>query len=88
MVSHISWSSSGVPALPNFLQIFLEDIMTHALENYNGTSSIGGRQITNLHFADDIDGITGEEAELTKLVHNLNTAVQSLAWTYVLKKPR
>ena len=48
--------------------------MTHALENYNGTISIGGRQITNLRFADDIDGITGEEDELTKLVHNLDTA--------------
>ena len=54
--------------------IFLEDIMTHALENYNDTISIGGRQITNLRFVDDIDGITGEEDELTKLVHNLDTA--------------
>ena len=36
--------------------------------------SIAGRKITNLRFADDIDGITGEEDELTKLVHNLDTA--------------
>ncbi len=56
------------------LKIFLEDIMTHALKNYNGTISIGGQQITNLRFADDIDGITGKENELTKLVHNLDTA--------------
>ena len=48
--------------------------MTHALENFKGIISIGGRQITNLRFADDIDGITGEEDELTKLVHNLDTA--------------
>ena len=48
--------------------------MTHALQKYNGTISIGGRKITNLRFADDIDGITGEKAELTKLVHNLDTA--------------
>ena len=48
--------------------------MTHALENYNGTISIGDRKITNLRFAHDIDGITGEEDELTKLVHNLDTA--------------
>ena len=59
---------------PTLFNIFLEDIMTHALENYNGTISIGDRKITNLHFADDIDGITGEEEELTKLVHNLDTA--------------
>ena len=57
--------------------------MTHALENYNGTISIGGRTITNLRFADAIDGITGERDELTKLVHNLDTAasqLHSLAW--------
>ena len=41
---------------PTFFNIFLEDIMTHALENYNGTISIGGRKITNLRFADDITG--------------------------------
>ncbi len=41
---------------------------------YNGTISSGGRQITNLRFADDIDGITGEEDDLTKRVHNLDTA--------------
>ena len=48
--------------------------MTHALENYNDTIIIGGRKITNLRFADDIDGITGKDDELTKLVHNLDTA--------------
>ena len=48
--------------------------MTHALENYNGTISIGGRKIANLRFAHDIDSITGEEDELTKLVHNLDIA--------------
>ena len=58
---------------PTLFNIFLEDIMTHALENYHGTISIVGRQITNLRFADDIDGITGEEDEPTKLVHNLDT---------------
>ena len=59
---------------PTLFNIFLEDIMTHALDNFNGTISIGGRPITNLRFADDIDGITGEEDELTELVHDLDTA--------------
>ena len=35
-----------------------------------------GRKITNLRFADDIDGITGEEDELTELVHNLDTVAE------------
>ena len=30
--------------------------------------------MTYLHFADNIYGITGKEYELTKLVHNLDTA--------------
>ena len=78
MVLHISWSSSGVSALPNPLF----NIMTHALESYNGTISIGGCKITNLRFADGNDGITGEEDELTKFVQNLDRGLlqlQSLA---------
>ena len=45
---------------------FLERIMTDALEDHKGTVSIGGRTITNLRFADDIDGLAGEEEELAK----------------------
>ena len=39
-----------------------------------GTVSIGGRTITNLRFADDIDGLAGEEEELAKLVERLDKA--------------
>ena len=39
--------------------------MTNALEDGEGTVSIGGRAITNLRFSDDIDGLAGEEEELT-----------------------
>ena len=46
--------------------------MTDALEYHEGTVSIGGRTITNLHFADDIDGLAGEEEELAKLVRHLD----------------
>ena len=42
--------------------------MTDALEDHEGTVSTGGRTITNLRFADDIDGLAGEEEELAKLV--------------------
>ena len=38
--------------------------MTDALVDHEGTASIGGRTITNLRFADDIDGLAGEEEEL------------------------
>ena len=51
----------------------MERIMTDALEDHEGTVSIGGRAITNLRFADDINGLAGEE-ELVQLVERLNKA--------------
>ena len=46
--------------------------MTDALEDHQGTVSIGGKTITNLRFADDIDGLAGKEEELASLVDRLN----------------
>ena len=46
--------------------------MPEALEDHQGTVSIGGRTITNLRFADDIDGLTGKEEELASLVDRLD----------------
>ena len=48
--------------------------MTDALEDYKGTVSTGSRTIANLRFADDIDGLAGEEEELAKLVKRLDKA--------------
>ena len=48
--------------------------MTDALENHECTVSIGGRAITNVHFADDIDDLVGEEEELAYLVERLDKA--------------
>ena len=45
-----------------------------ALEYHEGTVNIGGRTITNLRFADDIDGLAGEEEELANLVERLDKA--------------
>ena len=46
--------------------------MTNSLEDHEGTVSIGGRTITNFRFADDIDGLAGEEEALAKLVERLD----------------
>ena len=48
--------------------------MTDALGDHEGTVSIGGRTITNLRFADDIDGLAGEEEELANLDERLDKA--------------
>ena len=54
--------------------MFLERIKTDALENHEGTVSIGGRAITNLCFPDDINGLAGEKEALAKLDEHLNEA--------------
>ena len=49
-----------------------KDHETDALEDHQGTVSIGGTTITNLRFADDVDGLAGEEEELAILVEHLH----------------
>ena len=48
--------------------------MTDVLEDHEDTVSIGGRTTTNLLFADDVDGLAGEEEELAKLVESSDKA--------------
>ena len=57
---------------PTLFNIFLERIMSDALEENDGKVSIGGRNITNLRFADDIDALAEEEQELEALVESLD----------------
>lgn len=58
---------------PTLFNIFLERIMTDALEAHNGTVSKGGRVIINLRFADDINGLVGEEKELAETGQNIHS---------------
>ena len=46
--------------------------MSDALEDHDGKVSIGGRNITNLRFADDIDALAEEEQELEALEESLD----------------
>ena len=48
--------------------------MTDTLEDHEGTVSIGGRTITNLCFADNIDGLAGEEEEPANSAEHLDKA--------------
>ena len=57
---------------PTLFNIYLERIMSDALEEHDGKVSIGGRNITNLRFADDIDALAEEEQELEALVESLD----------------
>ena len=73
---------------PTVFNIFLERIMTDALEDHEGTFSIGCRTVTNLRFADDIDGLVGEEEELAKLVECLDKASTAFSMEISAKKTR
>ena len=46
--------------------------MSDALEEHEGKVNIGGRNIPNLLFADDIDALAEEERELEALVESLD----------------
>ena len=48
---------------PTLFNIFLERIMSDTLEDNDGTISIR-RTISNLQFANDIDGLAGTKTEL------------------------
>ena len=48
--------------------------MTDILEDHEGTVDFEGRTITDLRFADDINGLAGEEEELANLVERLDKA--------------
>ena len=50
--------------------------------------SIGGREITNLRFADDIDGLAGEEEELAKLVECLDKASTAFGMEISVEKTK
>ena len=55
---------------PTLFNIFLERIMSGALEEHDGKVSIGRRTITNLRIDDDIDALAEEMQKQEALVEN------------------
>ena len=51
--------------------------MSDALEEHAGKVSIGGRTITNLRFANDIDALAEGEQELETLAESLDKTCTS-----------
>ena len=62
--------------------------MTVALEDHEGTASIGGRTITNLCFADNVDGLAGEEEELANIVECLDKASTAYGMEFSAEKTK
>ena len=57
---------------PTLFNIFLKRIMCEALDDHEGSVSIGGRLITNFRFADDIVVNAEEEEEAGVLIDRLD----------------
>ena len=62
--------------------------MTYALEEHQGTVSIGGKTITNFRFVDDIDGLAGKEEELASLVDRLDKTSAAFGMEISAEKTR
>ena len=62
--------------------------MTDALEDHEGTVSIGGRTITGLRFADVIDGLAGKGEEVANLVERLDKASTAYGMEISAKKTK
>ena len=60
--------------------------MTDALEDHEDTVSIGRTAIANLRFADDIDGLAGEEEEQANLVECLDKASTAYGMEIIAEK--
>ena len=55
--------------------------MSDALEEHDGKVSIGGRTITNLRFANDINALAEEQHELETTVESLDkTCTVYMKW--------
>ena len=57
---------------PTLFNIFLKNIISGAVDEHDGKVNVGGRRITNLQFADDIDALAEEEQELEASVESLD----------------
>ena len=71
-VQNNSRSKAKTSSVTHPLQHFSRTDHVWGLEEHDGKVSIGGRNITNLRFADDIDALAEEEQELEALVERLD----------------
>ena len=65
------------------VNIVLERIICEALDDHEGSVSIGGRLITNFRFADDIVVNAAEEERAGVLVDRLDRTPQGTKWRSV-----
>ena len=62
--------------------------MSGALEDHDWKVSIGGRNIINMRFADDIDALAEEQQELEALVESLDKTCTRYKMEISAEKPK
>ena len=72
--------------LPTLINIFFKGIMSDAPGQHDRRVSIGGRNITNLELANDIDALAEEGQELEALRVSTKSA-QGIRWRSMLRRP-
>ena len=73
---------------PYLFNIYAEYIMRIALDGYEGQVSIGGRQITNLRYADDTTLIARTAAELQDLIERVKKTSEEYGLLLNVKKTK
>ena len=76
MVLSNSQSLPRLPTVTHTTQYLVRMEMGETLDSASSTVSIGGRNISNLRHADDIDIVEGNDTELAKLVQSLDVTPQ------------
>ena len=61
---------------PLLFNIYAENIMREALEEWESGISIGGRMVTNLRYADDTTLLAGTKEDLIELVERVRGAIE------------
>ena len=61
--------------------------MPDALKEHDGKVSIGGRNITNLLFAEDTDALAEDEQEVEALNESLDKPAQAIRWKSGPRRP-
>ena len=62
--------------------------MMEALDGFEGSVSIGGRTVTNLRFADDIELVAGQAEELSTLTRRLEESAKQLGMQISVEKSK
>ena len=88
MVQNNRRSKVRILLSPILLNILHEQIISDTLKEHVKQVSIGGRNITNMRFADDIDTVAEEDKELEALVESLDKTCAMYKMKIVAEKTK